>query len=311
MSKLTWDMVAKWSVGRWDGTVDYNVELNDDEYEELCLNSAASDFYFEVKPSEEPDMVDVCVTPKLYFDLVRRQWDGHLSIDHLLPPETFDCLMEGVWCVEGALHTVNADMLQRGFIKNEAYSQLVLGEDEPTPDTESAVAPAHEHSSSCGSGCSHDHSRSEEPKVLTDAERIMKKITDLKFTDEQTEEERSALIFDFIKSEFNLQREDLITGLATYVQSNAEKLSMNMMNIAPHGNYSKMLHNDDDMAQFLKTEAHEDKNWKLSMISPEHKLNLLRFEFSNKAVDDGESLKGMVYVSYQGKVKHAFAQIEG
>ncbi len=295
MSNLTWDTA--------DG-------LNETDYERLCLNSVTSDFYFEVMPSEEPGMVDVCVTPKLYFDRTREQWDQHMNIDHLLPPETFDCLMEGVWCVKGELHTVNADMFQRGFTKNEFYSQLVLGEDEVAPDTESTVAPVHEHNNSCGSGCSHDHSHSEEPKVLTDAEKLMKKIHELPFTDEQTEEERQAMIFGFIRDEFNLQPEDLTTRLSSYVQEKAENLTLDMMNIAPHGDYSKMLHNEDDMAQFLKSDAHEGKNWKLSMISPEHKLNLLKFEFANTAVDDGESLKGMVYVSYQGKVKHAFAQTE-
>lgn len=103
--------------------------------------------------------------------------------------------------------------------------------------------------------------------------------------------------------------EQLKQSLSEYVVSHAEELTHEFVNIAPLGDYSKLLEDNDSMAEFLKTEAHKSEHWYLVGISPSDvQKNLISFSFGNKAVDDGENFEGFVYVSFQGKIRHAFAQ---
>lgn len=99
-------------------------------------------------------------------------------------------------------------------------------------------------------------------------------------------------------------------ALSDYTVSHAEELTHEFTNIAPLGDYSKLLEDNDSMAEFLKTEAHKPEHWYLVGVrEPDEKhKNLITFSFGNRAVDDGENFEGFVYVSFQGKIRHAFTQ---
>ena len=88
-------------------------------------------------------------------------------------------------------------------------------------------------------------------------------------------------------------------------------MTLELTNIAPFGNYDKMIEDNDGMADFLKTEAHKVENWNLYGIevSPMNK-ELLSFIFKNPSIDDGEVFEGFVFVSKSGKIQHGFARVE-
>ena len=100
-------------------------------------------------------------------------------------------------------------------------------------------------------------------------------------------------------------------AISSSVISRAEELSLDFINIAPLGNYGNLLEDSDSMINFLKTEGHKSEHWKLQNIFP-NSINkeLISFYFSNMAVDDGTTLKGIAFVTKSGKIKHAFAQVE-
>ena len=112
-----------------------------------------------------------------------------------------------------------------------------------------------------------------------------------------------------IQDKLEVSVAEMKAALANYVQGHAEELSLEFVNIAPLGDYSKLLEDNDSMAEFLKSEGFKSEHWELRGIRmSDVQKNLLSFEFANKSVDDGEVFQGFVYVSFQGKIRHAFAQ---
>jgi len=98
-------------------------------------------------------------------------------------------------------------------------------------------------------------------------------------------------------------------ALSEYVLAHAEELTHEFVNMAPYGDFSKLLEDNDSMAEFLKMEAHKPENWLVQGLTPSDvQKNLISFHFANKSVDDGDVFEGFVYVSFTGKIKHAFAQ---
>jgi hypothetical protein len=99
--------------------------------------------------------------------------------------------------------------------------------------------------------------------------------------------------------------------LSQYVIDHAEELTLELPNIAPMGDYGKLLENNDDMTQFLKEEANKIEHWKFYSIEQSQiNKSLLSFKFANFSVDDGNTLTGFVFVSKTGKIRHSFAKIE-
>lgn len=97
--------------------------------------------------------------------------------------------------------------------------------------------------------------------------------------------------------------------LSSYVLEHAEELTHEFANIAPLGDYSKLMEDNDSMSTFLKTEAYKTDHWKLFGVRQhDTQPTLIVFEFRNHAVDDGENFEGFVFVSKAGKIRHAFAQ---
>lgn len=114
-----------------------------------------------------------------------------------------------------------------------------------------------------------------------------------------------------VQEKLGIAVSDMRKALSSYVLAAAEALTHEFVNMAPLGDYSKLLEDNDSMADFLKTEAHKEEHWKLESVGPSDvNKSLISFAFINDAIDDGDVFKGFVYVSYQGKIKHAFAQGE-
>jgi dsDNA-binding SOS-regulon protein len=100
-------------------------------------------------------------------------------------------------------------------------------------------------------------------------------------------------------------------ALSKSVVERAEELTLDFPNIAPLGDYDKLLEDNDSMAEFLKTEAHKPEHWKLDGIRlSDLNKELISFIFNNVAVDDGTTFKGFVFTTKLGKIKHSFAQVE-
>lgn len=114
-----------------------------------------------------------------------------------------------------------------------------------------------------------------------------------------------------VETKLGISVETMQQQLSSYVIDHAEELSLNLPNIAPLGDYGKLLENNDDMTQFLKEEGNKVEHWKLCAIaqSPINK-SLLSFKFFNSGVDDGNTLTGFVFASKSGKIRHAFCKIE-
>jgi hypothetical protein len=112
-----------------------------------------------------------------------------------------------------------------------------------------------------------------------------------------------------IKEKLGVTFGELKQLLSNYTVEHAEELTHEFVNIAPFCDYSKLLEDNDSMAEFLKTEAHKVEHWILQGIrESDVKKGLISFEFQNDSVDDGDVFQGFVYVSFQGKIKHAFTQ---
>lgn len=134
---------------------------------------------------------------------------------------------------------------------------------------------------------------------------MIEKLEDLGFLEEDTIEQIDVKL----QEKLGVSIATLQEPLSRYMVENAEVLTHDFPNVAPMGDYSKLLEDNDGIAEFFKTEGHKPEHWKLDGINlSEVVKTLLTFEFHNVAIDDGESCSGFVYVSFDGKIKHAFAQ---
>ncbi len=103
---------------------------------------------------------------------------------------------------------------------------------------------------------------------------------------------------------------EMSKALSDSVLERAEEFAEELMNIAPYGDYSKLTEDPEVIIKFLKEEASKPENWKIQFIeAKKEKDQLIEFVFFNKAVDDGDILKGFVFVGLSGKIRHAFAQV--
>jgi len=110
-----------------------------------------------------------------------------------------------------------------------------------------------------------------------------------------------------LKEKLNLGLDEIKTSLIKYIGSNAGELTLNIANIAPYNDYSKLIEDNDGMAEFLKTEAIKPENWILYEVSDyDRNKFLLLFSFGCMAINDGQTLEGRVFVSKSGVIRHAF-----
>jgi hypothetical protein len=130
------------------------------------------------------------------------------------------------------------------------------------------------------------------------------KLYELDKKDEQYWEKVNSII----KENLGLDVNEIKQVLCNNVKERAQELAVDLPNLAPYNDYSKMLENNDDMTQFIQTDVSKVENWILYQIEDDLKNNkLLKFTFKSTAVDDGETVSGLVFISKAGKIRHAFA----
>jgi hypothetical protein len=122
-------------------------------------------------------------------------------------------------------------------------------------------------------------------------------------------EELREKLNSLLRENLNISLVEMEEALNVALVKQAEELTLDLPNIAPFNDYQKLLEDNDQMAEFLKTQAAESKNWDIFRIELDVK-ELLKFSFHNLAVDDGTSLIGLVFVSKGGKIRHAFSVVD-
>jgi len=132
---------------------------------------------------------------------------------------------------------------------------------------------------------------------------LAKFFKDLDFKEEDEVEQRE----EKIKKVLGIGTTDMKPYICSWLKDHAEELTLELTNIAPYGNYEKLIEDNDGMAEFLKNESTKLENWKPSHFEPADKeSSLIKFTFYTESVDTGESLKGLVFVNPNGVVRHAF-----
>lgn len=135
---------------------------------------------------------------------------------------------------------------------------------------------------------------------------MIEKFEDFGFVTEDKQEQIDAKV----QEKLGISLHNMCEALSASIQENADKISENIINMAPYGDYDKFTEDPIKMSDFLKIEAHKPENWKLNYIEMVDD-SLIKFAFLCTAIDDGETFEGLVYVSKSGKIRHSFGQSTG
>ena len=105
-------------------------EKEEADFDQLCLESKASDFYVHVCPC--PNKIDtyIVVCPKIYYDKHGHMLDRTPRIKQLLPNIAYGEAREGVLCCSGKEHpveTVRANLITLGFQTSANMSAFLVG----------------------------------------------------------------------------------------------------------------------------------------------------------------------------------------
>lgn len=112
-----------------------------------------------------------------------------------------------------------------------------------------------------------------------------------------------------LQEHLHLSLQDCHQALSESLSNRAEELLEDMMNLAPYGDYDKLTEDPVEMVKFLKEEASKPENWKVQFVDVRKQDDqLLECVFFNTAIDQGESLKGFLFIGLSGKIRHCFAQ---
>jgi hypothetical protein len=98
-------------------------------------------------------------------------------------------------------------------------------------------------------------------------------------------------------------------ALSIALRERAEEFVEELTTVAPHGDYGKLMEESSAILKFLQEEAAKPEHWTVDFLEYKEKDQLLELVFSNKAVDDGDNLKGFVFIGLSGKIRHAFPQV--
>jgi hypothetical protein len=96
-------------------------------------------------------------------------------------------------------------------------------------------------------------------------------------------------------------------SISSVILNKADDIVLELKNIAPLGDYSKLLEDNESMINFLKTEVYKTEYWNLVRMDTDS-TGLNKFTFNCTAIDDGQSLYAFVFVNDQGKIRHTFVQ---
>jgi hypothetical protein len=136
---------------------------------------------------------------------------------------------------------------------------------------------------------------------------MIEKVEDLGLGDKLTSEETDQIL----KEKLGLTLADMAGALQTYTQDHAAELAANYIIIIPHGDYGCLIDDPNKITLFILEEASKPESWKaktLRLHNDKKQPPMLKITFANKAVDEGDSMEGYVFVSFAGKILHAFVQ---
>ena len=137
---------------------------------------------------------------------------------------------------------------------------------------------------------------------------MIESFKDLNFDD--TKEE--ADIDKILQEKLGISLAYMAEALQGALKKRAEEFVAEMVTVAPYGDYGKLMEEPEAILTFLRDEASKQENWKIYFIEvKKEKDQLIEFIFHNKAVDDGDFLKGFVFVGLSGKIRHVFPQVNG
>lgn len=149
----------------------------------------------------------------------------------------------------------------------------------------------------------------QEPKAETEQE-ITERTPQLQLIAKLHEAKTNEDCEQIIKETLGIGFGECKQALSQFLTERGGELMDDMINLAPYGDYGKMTEEPTEMLKFLQEEASKDENWLLCYVSAAEKNGeLIELIFDNKAVDDGDILKGYVFVGLSGKIRHAFVQV--
>lgn len=127
----------------------------------------------------------------------------------------------------------------------------------------------------------------------------------------QENEEKTNALYAKINEALGTSVPEMKCYISDWVRSNSTALAKKFPVIAPYNDYSKMIEEQLELAEFISKECIKYDTWYLKAIQlSDMRPNLIQFSFSSGAVDDGDALTGNVFVSFNGVVKHVFANAE-
>jgi hypothetical protein len=99
-------------------------------------------------------------------------------------------------------------------------------------------------------------------------------------------------------------------ALSASLKERADELLEDLIYIAPYGKFETIIEDKEKILQFLQEEAIKPENWKFQFIEvKKEKDTLMELVFFNDAVDDGDILKGFVFLGFSGNIRHCFTQV--
>jgi hypothetical protein len=134
---------------------------------------------------------------------------------------------------------------------------------------------------------------------------MIESFKDLTFEGCKTEEDADARL----QEKLGLTLKECKEALSNSLLIRAEEVVPDLPSVAPYGDYDKLMEDPEAIQKFLEEEAFKEENWEIVFFyARKEQDKLAEFVFYNKSVDDGDILKGFVYVGISGKIRHAFVQ---
>src|SRR5579863_617888 len=135
---------------------------------------------------------------------------------------------------------------------------------------------------------------------------MVEKLRDIPLQDCKNVEEIDQVLREHLK----IGLSECAEALSKSLLERGAELVPDMINLSPYGDYEKMTEDPEIILRFFQEEGSKPENWEIQFIEVRKENDqLMELVFFNKAVDDGETLKGFVFVGLSGKIRHAFAQV--
>lgn len=113
-----------------------------------------------------------------------------------------------------------------------------------------------------------------------------------------------------LQEHLHISLQDCYQALSESLKNRAEELLIDMINLAPYGDYNALMEEPQEMLTFLIEEAAKPENWEVQFVDVKKQDDqLLEVMCFNSSIDDGDILKGFLFIGLTGKIRHCFPQI--